>query len=119
MSKGPRGFTSFARGPRLHKPDYSPPAIVLSTMLPRVDLQGGCLLLFSGRNPRMIKLFQGDFQSVQNDVNNWIEVYKPKIVDFKQSLIVMEHTLIVLLTFHYEANSETQKVEYKIKPLKK
>ena len=67
----------------------------------------------------MIKLFQGDFQSVQNDVNSWIEVYKPKIVDFKQSLIVREHNLIVLLTFLYQAESGTQKVEYKINPQKK
>jgi hypothetical protein len=67
----------------------------------------------------MVKLFQGDFQSVQNDVNSWIEVYKPKIVDFKQSLIVMEHNLIVLLSFLYESHSETQKVEYKITPRNK
>ena len=67
----------------------------------------------------MIKLFQGDHRAVQNDVNNWIEVYKPKIIDFKQSLIVMEHNLIILLTFLYESESETKKVEYKISPLKK
>ena len=62
----------------------------------------------------MVKLFQGDAQSVQNDVNSWIEVYKPKISDFKQSLIVLEHNLIVLLTFLYEASSEIGKVEYKL-----
>jgi hypothetical protein len=61
----------------------------------------------------VIKLFQGDYQTVQRDVDNWIEVYKPRIHDFKQSMIVMEHSLIVLLTFHYEAVSETRKVEYK------
>ena len=67
----------------------------------------------------MVKLFQGDCQAVQNDVNNWIEVYKPRITDFKQSLILMEHNLIILLTFLYESESETQKVEYKISPVKK
>jgi len=67
----------------------------------------------------MVKLFQGDVRSVQNDVNNWIEVYKPTVVDFKQSLIVMEHNLIVLLTFLYDAQAETEKVKYKISPAKK
>ncbi|MBN1834784.1 MAG: hypothetical protein JW820_02975 [Spirochaetales bacterium] len=67
----------------------------------------------------MIKLFQGDYQSVQNDVNNWIEVYKPRILEFRQSLILMEHNLIVLLTFLYQSESETEKVEYKISPAKK
>ena len=67
----------------------------------------------------MVKLFQGDAQSVQSDVNNWIEVYKPTIRDFKQSLIVMEHSLIVLLTFLYEVGAETEKVQYKISAAKK
>ena len=67
----------------------------------------------------MVKLFQGDAQSVQNDVNSWIEVYKPTIRDFKQSLIVMEHSLIVLLTFLYEVGAETEKVQYKISAAKK
>jgi len=39
----------------------------------------------------MIKIFQGDFQSVQRDVNNWIEVYSPEILDFKQSMCSLEH----------------------------
>ena len=67
----------------------------------------------------MIKIFQGDYQSVQNDVNNWIEVYKPAIHDFKQSMVIMEHNIIVLLTFLFEAVSETQKVQYKMNRYKK
>ena len=67
----------------------------------------------------MVKLFQGDMQSVQNDVNNWIEVYKPSITDFKQSLVVMEHSIIVLLTFLYETKPDMGKVEYKVDRFKK
>lgn len=66
----------------------------------------------------MVKLFQGDVLTVQRDVDSWIEVYKPRIVDFKQSLIVLEHNLIVLLSFLYDAESETARVEYKVKPFK-
>jgi hypothetical protein len=73
----------------------------------------------AARRPVMVKLFQGDVQSVQNDVNSWIEVYKPAITDFKQSLIVLEHNIIVLLSFLYEARSETGKVEYKFDRYKK
>ena len=62
----------------------------------------------------MIKIFQGDYQSVQRDVNNWIEVYDPAIAAFKQSMCVMEHNIIVLLTFTYDSKSETQKVRYRI-----
>jgi len=62
----------------------------------------------------MIKIFQGDYQSVQRDVNNWIEVYDPAIIDFKQSTCIMEHNIIVLLTFTYDSKSETQKVQYRI-----
>jgi len=67
----------------------------------------------------MVKVFQGDVQSVQNDVNSWIEVYKPAITDFKQSLIVLEHNIIVVLTFLYETRSETTRVEYKVDKFKK
>jgi len=67
----------------------------------------------------MIKLFQGDCQSVQNDVNTWIEVYKPVITQFKQSMLVVEHSIVILLTFLYEARSEPGKVEYKIDRVKK
>jgi hypothetical protein len=67
----------------------------------------------------MVKMFQGDCQSVQTDVNNWIEVFKPAISDFRQSMIVMEHSIVILLTFIYEAKSETSKVEYKLDRLKK
>ena len=62
----------------------------------------------------MVKIFQGDYQTVQRDVNNWIEVYDPVIVDFRQSMCVMEHHVIVLLTFTYDSKSETQKVQYRI-----
>jgi hypothetical protein len=67
----------------------------------------------------MVKVFQGDVQSVQNDVNSWIEVYQPSITDFKQSLIVLEHNIIVVLTFLYETRSETTRVEYKLDKFKK
>ena len=67
----------------------------------------------------MVKVFQGDVQSVQGDVNSWIEVYQPVITDFKQSLIVLEHNIIIVLTFLYEARSETAKVEYKFDKFKK
>jgi hypothetical protein len=62
----------------------------------------------------MIKIFQGDVQNVQRDVNNWIEVYNPKILDFKQSMCPMEHNIIVLLTFSYEAKSGSDKVQYRM-----
>jgi len=67
----------------------------------------------------MIKLFQGDYLTVQKDIDNWIEVYKPVIKDFRQSMLVMEHSIVVLLTFLYEARSETEKVEYRIERAKK
>jgi len=67
----------------------------------------------------MVKLFQGEVQSVQNDVNSWIEVYNPTITDFKQSLIMLEHNIIIVLTFLYEAKSEMGKVEYKFEKFKK
>jgi len=67
----------------------------------------------------MVKVFQGEVQSVQNDVNSWIEVYQPSITDFKQSLIVLEHNIIVVLTFLYETRSETTRVEYKFDKYKK
>jgi hypothetical protein len=62
----------------------------------------------------MIKIFQGDYQSIQRDVNNWIEVYNPKILDIKQSMCPMEHNVIVLLTFSYETRSGTEKVQYRM-----
>ncbi len=64
----------------------------------------------------MVKIFQGDCQTVENDMNNWIEVYHPKIVDMKQSIhhLEREHNFVLILTVLYEAKSETEKVEYKI-----
>jgi hypothetical protein len=67
----------------------------------------------------MVKVFQGDVQRVQDDANSWIEVYQPAITDFKQSLIVLEHNIIIVLTFLYEARSESTKVEYKFDKFKK
>jgi hypothetical protein len=66
------------------------------------------------RGKGMIKIFQGDFQSVQRDVNSWIEVYSPKILDFKQSMCVMEHNIIVMLTFSYESTTGPEKVRYRM-----
>jgi hypothetical protein len=62
----------------------------------------------------MVKIFQGDYQTIERDVNNWIEVYDPAIVDLKQSMCVMEHNIIVLLTFTYDSKAETQKVRYRM-----
>jgi hypothetical protein len=62
----------------------------------------------------MVKIFQGDHQTVQRDVDKWIEVYSPRITDFEQSMVVLEHNIIVLLTFVYETISETQKVQYRV-----
>jgi hypothetical protein len=85
---------------------------------PTIDsLPGRCYV--NGKEAAMVKVFQGDVQSVQNDVNSWIEVYQPAITAFKQSLIVVEHNIIIVLTFLYEAKSETGKVEYKFDKFKK
>ena len=62
----------------------------------------------------MLKLFQGEYQKVQADVDTWVDVYKPKILDFRQSMVVMEHNIVVLLTVLYETVTETEKVQYKI-----
>jgi hypothetical protein len=62
----------------------------------------------------MVKLFQGDCQTVQNDVDTWFEVYKPQITGFQQSMLIMEHSIVILLTFLYESKSEIPKVEYKL-----
>ena len=64
----------------------------------------------------MVKIFQGDCQTVETDMNSWIEVYHPKIVDTKQSIFQLEreHSFLLILTVLYEARSETERVEYKI-----
>jgi hypothetical protein len=67
----------------------------------------------------MLKLFQGEYQKVQADVDTWVDVYKPKILDFRQSMVVMEHNIVVLLTVLYETVTETEKVQYKISGYKK
>jgi len=66
------------------------------------------------RRHGVIKIFQGDYQTIQRDVNNWIEVYNPKILDFKQSMCPMEHNIIVLLTFSYEKEASPEKVRYRM-----
>jgi hypothetical protein len=68
---------------------------------------------------KMIKIFQGAFQTVQNDINQWIEVYNPQIVDFKQSMVLMEHTLVILITILYEEGREKSKVSYVLDKFKK
>ncbi len=64
----------------------------------------------------MVRIFQGDCQTVESDMNSWIEVYHPRIVDVKQSIFPVEHehTFVLVLTVLYEATSETEKVEYRI-----
>jgi hypothetical protein len=64
----------------------------------------------------MVKIFQGDCQTVESDMNSWIEVYHPRIVDMKQAIfqVEREHSFLLVLTVLYEARSETEKVEYKI-----
>jgi hypothetical protein len=64
----------------------------------------------------MVKIFQGDCQTVENDMNSWIEVYRPKIIDVKQAIfqVEREHSFVLVLTVLYEAKSETEKVEYRI-----
>ncbi len=64
----------------------------------------------------MVKIFQGDCRTVETDMNSWIEVYRPKIVDMKQAIfqVEREHSFILVLTVLYEAKSETEKVEYRI-----
>lgn len=67
----------------------------------------------------MIKIFQGAFQAVQSDINQWIEVYNPKILDFKQSMVIMEHTLVILITIHYEEARDKSKVSYVLDKMKR
>ena len=62
----------------------------------------------------MIKLFQGDCQNVQKDLDTWIEVYKPEIKQLQQSMISVEHTLVILITVLYEPGQKGPKVEYKV-----
>ncbi|HUV08333.1 MAG TPA: hypothetical protein VMX75_11430 [Spirochaetia bacterium] len=64
----------------------------------------------------MVKIFQGDCHSVENDMNNWMDVYKPRIQEIKQSVIHIEkeHCVMLILTVLFEAESETRKVEYSL-----
>ena len=64
----------------------------------------------------MVKIFQGDCHSVETDMNNWIEVYNPRIHDVKQSIVYLEkeHSTLMILTVLYEASSGTEKVKYRI-----
>jgi hypothetical protein len=67
----------------------------------------------------MIKIFQGDHQTVQSDINTWIDVYNPNILQIEQSMVVMEHTIVILLTVLYEERAIGSKVEYKMQKYKK
>jgi len=67
----------------------------------------------------MIKIFQGAYQAVQSDINQWIEVYNPKILDFKQSMIIMEHTLVILITILYEEARDKSEVSYVLDKIKR
>jgi hypothetical protein len=69
-----------------------------------------------GEGGVMVKIFQGDCPTVENDMNSWIEVYHPRIVDIKQSIFQLEreHSFLLILTVLYEAHSETERVEYRI-----
>jgi len=64
----------------------------------------------------MVKIFQGDCHTVETDMNNWIDVYRPVIHDIKQSIIYLEkeHGVLLILTVFYEAKSETDKVRYQM-----
>lgn len=67
----------------------------------------------------MIKIFQGGYQTVQSDVNTWIDVYNPRILQIEQSMVAMEHTIVILLTVLYEEQEPSAKVEYKMRKFKK
>ena len=67
----------------------------------------------------MIKIFQGAWQPVQSEINQWIEVYNPNILDFKQSMVIMEHTLVILITILYEETRDKSKVSYVLDKIKR
>ena len=64
----------------------------------------------------MVKIFQGTCHAVENDMNNWIDVYQPVIHDMKQSVIHVEkeHSVMLILTVLFEAKSDTDKVQYRV-----
>ena len=64
----------------------------------------------------MVKIFQGDCHTVESDMNNWIDVYRPVIRDVKQSIINLErdHRILLILTVFFESKSETEKVRYQL-----
>ena len=63
----------------------------------------------------MVKIFQGDYVAVERDMNNWIEVYDPKISDIRQSVVLMqkEHDVVLVMTVLYEPKGESKRVQYK------
>ena len=63
----------------------------------------------------LIKIFQGDYNTIQKDIDTWIDVYKPEIKDLRQSMLAVEHNVLILITVLYETTEESKKVEYKIK----
>ena len=64
----------------------------------------------------MVKIFEGDCHAVENEINDWIEVYKPAITDVKESVahLEREHKAILVVMIFFEAQSETKKVEYRM-----
>jgi hypothetical protein len=64
----------------------------------------------------MVKIFHGECHAVENDMNSWLEVYQPRILDMKQSVVYheKEHSTMLILTVLYEGKSESKKVQYEI-----
>lgn len=64
----------------------------------------------------MVKIFLGDYQTVEKDINSWIEVYRPDVRDIKQSMALMEseHRVLVLITLLYEPTQPDTRVQYSV-----
>jgi hypothetical protein len=64
----------------------------------------------------MVKIFRGDCHTVESDINSWMEVYHPRVVDAKHSVTYLdkEHSVLLIVIVFYEAKSETEKVEYRM-----
>ncbi len=62
----------------------------------------------------MVKIFLGDALTVENEINSWIEVYKPTIRDIKQSVLMIEkeHNVLVLITLLYDPTQPDTRVQY-------
>ncbi len=64
----------------------------------------------------MVKIFQGDYVSVERDMNSWMEVYDPEIVDMRQSVVLMqkEHDIVLVVTVLYQSKKASDKVQYQM-----